>query len=55
VPFIFGRRPQPQALVAFALLCLADGDADAARWHAMEASRLDPELPAARRLLARLG
>lgn len=55
VPFIFGRRPQPQALVAFALLCLADGDADAAHWHAIEASRLDPELPAARRLLARLG
>ena len=52
--FIYGRRPRAQALVALALLCVADGDADAARWHVTHASRLDPELAAAKRLLARL-
>lgn len=52
--FIYGRRPRAQALVALALLCVADGDPDSARWHVMHASRLDPELAAARRLLARL-
>ncbi|HWM85988.1 MAG TPA: hypothetical protein VNO33_09125 [Kofleriaceae bacterium] len=49
-----GRRPWPRALVALALLCAADGDADAARWHLSEALACDPTLPAARQLLARL-
>jgi hypothetical protein len=50
-----GRRPWPRALVALALLCAADGDPDAARWHLGEALTADPSLPAARQLLARLG
>lgn len=49
-----GRRPWPRALVALALLCASDGDADAARWHLREALTCDPTLPAARQLLGRL-
>ncbi len=49
-----GRRPWPRALVALALLCIAAGDADAARWHLREALAVDPELPAAKQLMARL-
>jgi hypothetical protein len=51
---LLGRRPWPRALVALALLCAADGDADAARWHLREALVCDPNLPAARKLLTRL-
>jgi len=50
-----GRRPWPRALVALALLCAADEDPDAARWHLMEALACDPNLPVAKQLLARLG
>jgi hypothetical protein len=50
-----GRRPWPRALVALALLCAADEDPDAARWHLKEALACDPNLPVARQLLARLG
>lgn len=50
-----GRRPWPRALVALALLSVADGDPDAARWHLREALGADPSLPAARQLLSRLG
>jgi hypothetical protein len=50
-----GRRPWPRALVPLAMLCAADNDADAARWHIREALTCDPTLPAARQLLARLG
>jgi hypothetical protein len=49
-----GRRPWPRALIALALLCVADGDSDAARWHLREALACDPHLPAAKQLLARL-
>jgi len=52
---IMGRRPWPRALIALALLCTADGDPDAARWHLGEALTCDPNLPVARQLLARLG
>ena len=50
-----GRRPWPRGLLALALLCAADSDSDAARWHLHEALTCDPNLPAARQLLARLG
>lgn len=50
-----GRRPWPRALVALALLCAADEDPDAARWHLKEALACDPTLPVAKQLLARLG
>jgi len=50
-----GVRPWPRALLALALLCVADGDHDAARWHLREALALDPHSAAAHRLLARLG
>ncbi|MBT8496406.1 MAG: hypothetical protein KJO07_25390 [Deltaproteobacteria bacterium] len=53
--FNVGRRPWPRALVALALLCAADGDSGAARWHAHEALTINPRLPAARRLWKRLG
>jgi hypothetical protein len=49
-----GRRPWPRGLVALGLLCMADGDPDAARWHLHEALRCDPEQPAARQILRRL-
>jgi hypothetical protein len=51
---LWGRRPFPQALVALALLCAADGDAESARWHLQEALAINPNLPAARQLWARL-
>lgn len=50
-----GTRPWPRALLALALLCVADGDHEAARWHLREALAVDPGSPAARRLMARLG
>ncbi len=50
-----GRRPWPRALVALAMLCAADEDPDAARWHLKEALACDPNLPVARQMLARLG
>ena len=50
-----GRRPWPRAMVALALLCASDNDANAARWHLTEALRINPDLPAARQLLNRLG
>jgi hypothetical protein len=50
-----GRRPWPRALVALALLCAADEDPDAARWHLKEALACDPHLPVARQLFTRLG
>lgn len=49
-----GVRPWPRALLAMALLCAADGDSDAARFHLVEALRIDPHQPAAQQLLARL-
>jgi hypothetical protein len=49
-----GRRPWPRALVALALLCVADDDPEAARWHLGEALAGDPNHPAARQLLTRL-
>jgi hypothetical protein len=50
-----GRRVWPRAMLAQALLCAADGDPDAARWHLREALAVDPNLPAAQQLLQRLG
>jgi hypothetical protein len=50
-----GTRPWPRALLALALLCAADSDPEAARWHLREALSIDPSLPAARQLLQRLG
>lgn len=50
-----GTRPWPRALVALALLCLADRDPDAARWHLREVLEIDPQSPAARQLMTRLG
>lgn len=51
----WGTRPWPRAMLALALLCAADGDPDTARWHLQEALAIDPNLPAAQQLLARLG
>ncbi len=51
---LVGRRPWPRALVALALLCAADSDAPAARYHLTEALTVDPNLPAAKQLLGRL-
>jgi hypothetical protein len=50
-----GRRPWPRALVALALLCVADEDPEAARWCLGEALAVDPALPVAQQLMARLG
>jgi cytochrome c-type biogenesis protein CcmH/NrfG len=50
-----GRRPWPRALVALAMLCSADGDAAAARYCLREALSVNPNLPAAKQLLGRLG
>ncbi|MBE7453040.1 MAG: J domain-containing protein [Kofleriaceae bacterium] len=50
-----GTRPWPRALLALALLCVADRDPDSARWHLREALAIDPGSPAARQLMARLG
>jgi hypothetical protein len=52
---ILGCRPWPRALVALALLCLAAGDADSARWHLHGALSVDPSVPAAAQLAQRLG
>ena len=52
---MWGCRPWPRAMLALALLCAADGDPDSARWHLQEALSIDPNLPAAQQLLARLG
>jgi len=49
-----GCRPWPRALLALGLLCVADGDAEAARWHLREALAVDPNMPAAKQILARL-
>jgi hypothetical protein len=48
-------RAWPHALIALALLCLASGDADSARWHLHVALSVEPNLPAAMQLAARLG
>jgi hypothetical protein len=53
--YLLGTRPWPRAWVALALLCAADGDVDAARWHVGEALAIDPTLPAAQQLVQRLG
>ncbi|MEZ4400218.1 MAG: hypothetical protein R3B06_09375 [Kofleriaceae bacterium] len=50
-----GVRPWPRALVALALLCVADRDVEAARWHLREVLSIDPASPAARQLMTRLG
>jgi len=52
---LLGCRPWPRALVALALLCTAAGDPDAARWHLAMALKIDPHVPAATQLAARLG
>jgi hypothetical protein len=52
---MLGCRPWPRALVALALLCMAAGDADAARWHVANALAIDPNVPAAAQLAQRLG
>ena len=52
---LLGCRPWPRALVALSLLCLAGGDADAARWHLHSALAIDPNVPAAAQLAQRLG
>ncbi|MBK9030704.1 MAG: tetratricopeptide repeat protein [Myxococcales bacterium] len=50
-----GVRPWPRAMVALALLCVADRDVDSARWHLREVLAIDPTSPAARQLMTRLG
>ncbi len=50
-----GCRPWPRSLVALALICAAGGDTDSARWHLHSALTVDPTLPAAVQLAARLG
>jgi len=49
-----GCRPWSRALLALGLLCTAGGDPEAARWHLREALTVDPNLPAAKQILARL-
>lgn len=49
-----GGRAWPRALVALAMLCAADGDVESARWHLQQALVVEPQMPAARQLLARL-
>jgi hypothetical protein len=49
-----GRRPWARGLVALGLLCVADRDPEAARWHLHEALRVDPNQPAARQILRRI-
>jgi hypothetical protein len=51
---LLGRRVWPRALVALALLCVAVGDVESARWHLRSALATDPSLPAARQLAQRL-
>lgn len=50
-----GARPWPRALLALALLCAADGDAEAARWHVQQALAVEPSLAGALALRERLG
>lgn len=52
---VYGRRPWPRALVALAMLCAATEDPESARWHLSEALQVDPNQPAAKALLGRLG
>jgi hypothetical protein len=52
---LLGCRPWPRALVALALLCMAAGDTDSARWHLHVAISVDPNVPAAAQLAQRLG
>lgn len=52
---LLGHRPWPRALLALGLLSAAEGDPEAARWHLHEALACDPNLPAAKQLLQRLG
>jgi len=52
---LLGCRVWPRALVALALLCVAAGDVDSARWHLRTALIADPNLPAAQQLARRLG
>lgn len=51
---LLGRRPWPQALIALALLSAAAGDTAGARYHLEEALLVEPQLAAAKALLARL-
>jgi hypothetical protein len=51
---VAGTRSWPRALLALALLCAADEDREAARFHLREALGADPQLAAAHQLLARL-
>ena len=50
-----GCRPWPRALVALALLCAAQGDADSARWHLHVALTIDPNVALGSQLAQRLG
>jgi hypothetical protein len=52
---VTGTRGWPRALLTLALLCAADEDRDAARFHVQEALALDPRLAGGQQLLARLG
>ncbi|MCX5744874.1 MAG: DnaJ domain-containing protein [Proteobacteria bacterium] len=52
---MLGCRPWPRALVALALICVAAGDADSARWHLSVALSIDPNVPAGVQLATRLG
>jgi hypothetical protein len=52
---LLGCRPWARALVALSLLCIAAGDAEAARWHIRTALTVDPGVPAAAQLAMRLG
>lgn len=52
---LLGCRPWPKALVALALLCASQGDADSARWHLHVALTLDPNVAHGSQLAQRLG
>ena len=52
---LLGCKPWPKALVALALLCLAAGDTDAARWYVANALGVDPTVAAGAQLATRLG
>jgi hypothetical protein len=52
---LFGRRPWPRAQLALGLLCAADDDGNAARWHLREALECDPNLASASAVLQRMG
>jgi hypothetical protein len=49
-----GIRAWPRALLALAMLCAADGDVAAARWHVEQALEVEPGLPGALQLRRRL-